>query len=417
MQNYKSILIISSDLRIHEKLRHLDLYKTHHIILLIEDYNDAILEHEHPEQTIVVRDFSDHSMLRAIYGNVLCHNNIAQIVPMDEFSIYVAALIAAWADLPKPAIKQAQLWRDKVEMKAAVKLAGVTVPKSYHASEVSAQNLFPVLIKPRSLAGSAGIVKINDLTKFQEVISTGRLKFDVESFQDMSETQCYIDQYINLPLFNINGVCVNERADFWCISKYIGSQLDHFSGAPLASISVEKKDYLFLGSIIANILRSLHIPNGAFHLELFIGLENDVYFLEIGVRPGGGEIVRTIEYEYGLNLIETHFISQFQKPSIPDVKDESISYAHGWISIPFVLSTQNSIYLKHLDFSTPKELELLRLRVSPAGIDIRRPFYSQERSLATFIFRCPRQNAENLVKEFLDSIQIQGFDDHDKYRD
>ena len=105
-----------------------------------------------------------------------------------------------------------------------------------------------------------------------------------------------------------------------------------------------------------NIHKCLHFPDGVFHIEAFFK-DNDFIFLEVGIRPGGAEVIPAIEEVTGINLSVEHVLLQL------GLKNRHIlnKYKYyGWLNFPSVHLTKNKLKIKCIKYPDESKLKSLK---------------------------------------------------------
>lgn len=112
-----------------------------------------------------------------------------------------------------------------------------------------------------------------------------------------------IEEYIPLNReLHCDGMVVDGNLDFFLLSRYarpwLGGELKSN-----ASIHLPNSDpmYEVAKDMVMVILKELEIQSGVFHIELF-DYQEQLYFGEIGLRPGGGGIAESIQYFFDVDI-------------------------------------------------------------------------------------------------------------------
>ncbi|WAH56857.1 ATP-grasp domain-containing protein [Pseudomonas silvicola] len=356
---------------------------------IIEDLNDAVLEYAGLDDVLIVRDFSNKKEIVGIVERFLNGCSFDYVVAMDEFSVLPAAYFREALDVRGMGQSQARTFRDKVVMKRKLSAAGVKTPIVFEYSEVASKLSFPLIIKPRALAGAVGVIRVDSFQDFK-ALHLGPESFVYDEFNDMSETEYHAESFVEGTLYHIDGVCIGKEPAFWCVGEYVNSQLGYLFGTPFGSCSQDRRQFGFVMVHLRQIFSALDFPDGAFHIEAFIRLsEQDLTVLEVAARPGGGEICRSIKLEYGVDIIHAHVQSQIGREVKQTFSNPSQHTAHGWISIPF-LPDNSSDRLLAICLDAPANLQVLHRKSVPLGTKLCRSFYSHERSLASIIIKGER---------------------------
>ncbi|EPZ51624.1 ATP-grasp domain-containing protein, partial [Alicyclobacillus acidoterrestris] len=252
----------------------------------------------------------------------------------DEYAVYLAAEIREYLKVPGLCTADVIKFRDKVLMKKALN-GQVRAPRVYGSKDLfENRDLFPIVAKPRSYAGSKGVSILSSKEDLHEYLQANDVIMDdaIESFHEFSMNEVEFEEYVEGSIFHVDGLIFDNEIIFCRASQYLGKLLNYLKGEPVGSVSVgDRREQELWKEFVQQIHDVMRIPDGAFHLEAFLTNEGERVFLEIGARPGGGLIVSTIEKAIGLNLDEAHL--QCQLGIIPIINDKSEVH-YGWLMYP-----------------------------------------------------------------------------------
>ncbi len=144
-------------------------------------------------------------------------------------------------------------------------------------------------------------VFVKDLTPCEISSRVGKMRTDKKYIiQEFIEGKVYhYDTYIieNKPIINN-------------LMEYIEFQYKYKTNHSLTALSVQKgKDKDCLLAAANEVLKLYGLNNVTIHLELIYD-GKDVYFCEVGIRPGGAAVVPTIIELYGVDLFEIDYLLQ-----------------------------------------------------------------------------------------------------------
>lgn len=257
------------------------------------------------------------------------------VIATDEYAVILAAELRERLEIAGPKVSEILKFRDKVVMKESLLGSTVRTPTLYTIEQLlNDDSLLPVVVKPRSYAGSKGITILNTPQEVLELANTfkGTLTDKEVAFKEFSLEDLELEEFIVGDIFHIDGFIFGGEVIFCVPSQYVGTCLNYINGQPLASHSVEdleeQKRWLNFSKQVHEVMQ---LPDGAFHLEAFLTNAGERVFLEIGARPGGCYIVPSIEYATGLNLDVAHIQCQLGiAPQVPGDKSEQF----GWVIFP-----------------------------------------------------------------------------------
>lgn len=281
---------------------------------------------------------------------------IFSIIADSELHIQPAAYLREELNVQGQGLKSAECFRNKREMINCLTHAKTfIVPLTLISSttpdiknKINPEKKY--IIKPISGTDSFEVDKISGLELQTKIalIPEGTL----------------IQEFIDYPVYHIDGVVSNGELIFYCVSKYDSTCLEYAKSESLvlgSNIVYDKDIISRFGPVIMETLSLMPTPeNTTFHSEFFYDDDSEkIYFCEIASRsPGGsGTLVKMIEYVYAVNLpyemvarnmpfyvennnsyglqrndgrtASTMFIPLSLVQSLPDIIPENVIYYHG----------------------------------------------------------------------------------------
>ncbi|NDZ81343.1 ATP-grasp domain-containing protein [Streptomyces sp. SID10853] len=227
------------------------------------------------------------------------------VVGLSEAAVMPAARLREHLGLPGMRPREAELIRDKIRMKEAVRAAGVDVPRFQPAGpDMSAEQaeravaLMPdgIVLKPTSQCVSVGVRVFRDPSEFVSHVRDEGIGADHE-----------IEEFLTGDLCHVDGLVRGGRLLFFSAATYLAPLHDVLNkgGLPLGSVSIEDRAQLgAIEKVTTTVLDAVKLEDGVFHLELFIRPDGRLTFLEIAGRPAGGGIPDAIRHAYGIDLVQ-----------------------------------------------------------------------------------------------------------------
>lgn len=221
-----------------------------------------------------------------------------KVLALSEFDLDTGAAVREALRTPGVSPQQVRRFKDKVVMKQAMAAAGLRAPQylplaeAPDAAALVAGLGLPLILKPRVGASSRGVVKVETEAQLAAALA------------DLHPQDYECEQYIEGPIYHVDGLVRDGELLFHTVSRYINTCLSFNHGIPLGSVLVE--DSALRTTIVrftGAVLRALELTSGAFHLEVILGPGNELYFLEIGARVGGGEIPFLGQTLFGLDMM------------------------------------------------------------------------------------------------------------------
>ncbi len=298
------------------------------ILLTSKSLENADWPRESLDEIFYIPDKNkDWNMQDVIYGvSFLARNeHIDRIVALDDFDVERAASLREHLRVGGMGDTTARHFRDKLAMRMVAKEKGIPVPEFCHIlnheqiNEFADTVPFPYMIKPRLLAGSYGLKKVNNK---QEMWDRINYLADEQSFFLM-------ERFVPGSIYHVDTIINNREVVFGLASKYgtppfeVAHDGRVFTSKTLDSNSNEAKEVLELNK---EVLKALGLLRGVSHSE-FIRAENGkLYFLETSSRVGGANLSSLVEAATGINLwrewAKIEILNGEKEYKLPKVKNE-----------------------------------------------------------------------------------------------
>ncbi len=242
---------------------------------------------------VVVPDTADLTRVRAaVRDPVSRFGQPYAVVAMQEGDLAVAAALREDFGCPGRRLADLHHFLDKRAMLEAARAARAEVPRYRIVDSAAELSLFaeqagwPVVVKPLRGHASIGVRLVTG--------EADALAFDWTG-------PVLAQQRIGLPVYHADGYFADGRIEPWRLSRYVNVEGGHVhgplafnDGEPVGEVVVDDpaqltavRDYLHF------LIPKLSSQPWVFHLEFFLGREHGRWrpvFLEVGCRPGGGEI-------------------------------------------------------------------------------------------------------------------------------
>ncbi|WP_147194062.1 acetyl-CoA carboxylase biotin carboxylase subunit family protein [Pantoea sp. CCBC3-3-1] len=295
----------------------------------------------------------------------------AAAIPMNDFTVRAASLVTEHYGLSGNSRETIHNCRDKFVMKQLLQDAGLPVPRfaafstleelKSHIKEIG----LPVVIKPREMAGSLGVLKITR----EEEIEPGfaRSVADVISLNGEShapEDLFQVEEYIAATQ-EVSVEVINQGDYHRAIAvtdKYLGEE-PHFVEIGHSVPSVHS-DNTQLRDIAERACHALGIHHGVAHFEARITLTGEIKIIEVGARTGGDTIMDLVERSYGINPYELHVRSHLNalKP-LPETLT-----SRGLSAVAFIKSPVGVIEKVTLPATLPEHIVNMQVTAKPLDV-------------------------------------------------
>jgi hypothetical protein len=261
-------------------------HRHHRVAYLTNPAGSQIVKRELASALEIVPDITDRAaVIAAAHRLAAAVGPFNRVLALSEFDLDTGAAIREALDVPGATPRQVRRYRDKVVMKQAIDAAGLRAPRylplvdAPTAATVLDQLGLPLILKPRVGASSRGVIKVEREAELAAALRE----------VDPRDYEC--EQYVAGPIFHVDGLIQRGELLFHTVSRYLNTCLSFNHGTPLGSVLLEESaQKSAIVDFTRQVLHALALASGAFHLELILGPGDQLYFLEIGARVGGGEI-------------------------------------------------------------------------------------------------------------------------------
>ncbi len=205
-----------------------------------------------------------------------------------EAHILPVAKVRATCNIPGTTERTAYLCRDKPAMKEALREAGVPCAESTGASSESEVRAFvskvgyPVILKPRDAAGSAGTYRAGNDEELAQIIETTGVSAGAPTA---------VEEFVEGHEGFYDTICIEGRVVHDFVSHYYPNVLEAMrarwiSPQIIATNRMSEAGYDEVKEMGQKVIETLGIWTSATHMEWFFGPKG-LRFSEIGCRPPG----------------------------------------------------------------------------------------------------------------------------------
>ncbi|MDX3659773.1 ATP-grasp domain-containing protein [Streptomyces sp. ID05-26A] len=273
-------------------------------------------------EVVVVEDLLDHAAVRAALEPALrTHGRPEAVVALQESNFAVAAALRE--EFSSRGRKSADLhhFLDKHAMLLAARRTGVPVPRfelvtdSFGLTGFAAEAGWPVMVKSLQGRASTGVRRLDSA----DAVPLLDLPFD-------SGHPLVVQEYLPHRIHHVDGVHLGGGVlGPWRLNAYQNvpgaaalGPLAFAMGEPVGSVEIDDPALLAEAEKFLRVLvPGMSADPWVFHLELFLTPDGEFVFLEVGCRPGGGEIPFVWRDVHGIDLMECEF--SLQCGEVPDL--------------------------------------------------------------------------------------------------
>lgn len=248
---------------------------------------------------------------------------------------------------------------------------------------------YPVIVKPiDSSGGNIGVTKISDAKDLYKAV---QLAID-SSFSNVALIETFIESEMQ-----INGDCLVCNGDL--MLAYLGRHIYKGTDSILPYATIFSPT-LFPNEILVgvkNVIRRLisvsHIESAVINVELRIGIDGKIYFIEVNPRHSGNQIYRLMNQAYGVNMSEIAVdLALGEKINISSSLEPNGNYAYA------ILYSSHGGVLKDLEVSPFLCQNSIHFSRFVENGDKVKPFlHLQDRLALTHLSFVTKEKMENVI--------------------
>jgi len=206
--------------------------------------------------------------------------------------------------IPGIGVTTAGNFRDKAQMKSALRAAGV--PCARHrladsaavAAGFAAEVGFPLVVKPPAGAGAKSTFRLDD---------AGDLRAWLDAAPPSPDRLALLEEFLTGEEGSYDSVMISGQIVWDSVSSYLPTPLEVLRNPwiqwmVLMPRDVSGPEYAGLRAIAATALKALGLDTGLTHLEWFRRPDGSVAVSEVAVRPPGGQITSMLCYAHDFDL-------------------------------------------------------------------------------------------------------------------
>lgn len=300
-----TILCVSSYEKGHDFMKEAKAQGCRVLLLTSKSLENADWPRESIDEIFYIPDKNkDWNMKDVIYGvSYLARTEqIDRIVALDDFDVERAAALREHLRVGGMGDTTARYFRDKLAMRMRAREMNIPVPDFVHVLNYQKiRNFinrvpFPYMVKPRLLAGSYGLNKVNNEQELWD-----RINFlgDEQSF-------FLIEKFVPGNIYHVDSIVYDYEIKYAVASKYgtppfeVAHQGRVFTSRTLNPNDKKTQEVLELNK---KLLKALGLKQGISHSEYIESSEDGkFYFLETSARVGGANLSVLVEAATGINL-------------------------------------------------------------------------------------------------------------------
>ncbi|QVM89201.1 ATP-grasp domain-containing protein [Pseudomonas entomophila] len=233
------------------------------------------------------------------------------VVTYYEFYVEAVASLSTRFGLRGNSLNTARLSRDKRLMREAFSRQGVSSPLSLLTrtdGEIVAaarQIGFPVVIKPRKLAGSIGVVLADTEQALQAAIVARQTSEKLMRTHSAVMDETLVESYVDGPEISVECVVAQGRVNIVAVTqKHLGPAPYFEEVGHLVSFEPGGQDLPpTVESLVIAAHQALGVEWGITHTEIRLGRDG-AKVIELATRAGGDQILKLVQLASGLDMFK-----------------------------------------------------------------------------------------------------------------
>lgn len=279
---------------------------------------------------------------------------ITAIVALSEVDLVRAAELRERLGLAGQSVASALAFRDKFVMKCYARDAGINVASMAAVGSpldlisFVETNGYPLVVKPRTGAGTGGVVVLHNQKDLETYLAKGLMTSFDGSIHLLAET------FVAGQMYHVDGIFSNGQVLASCPHIYTNDGLTVMTeGASLGGWGLDPSNPIRprLQEFAAATLKALPSPPvaTAFHLEVWHTADDRLVLCEVASRAGGNGINDMVREEIGVDMCATAARAQAGVALAPSAPQSEPRCLGAWLNV----QPEHGIFV-----SGPKNCEL-----------------------------------------------------------
>ena len=270
------------------------------------------------QQNVIGLNFSDPEEAAEAISEFRPDISLDAILAVDDAGTLVAAKASQMLELPHNSVSSVELTRDKYALRVALSRSKLPSPgyKLFEATQsqdelehIADSIEYPVVLKPRGLSGSQGVIRANTSIEFIDGFNRIKKILKLESSRDECDadllTTILVEDYVPGPEFAIEGVL--DKGNLTVLALFdkpdplVGPFFEETIYVTPTSYPDDVQSQII--STVQSACGALGLTHGPVHAE--VRLDGDkVFLIDLAGRSIGGQCARTLSFGSGLSLEE-----------------------------------------------------------------------------------------------------------------
>lgn len=254
------------------------------------------------DEKFFIHDFDDERELLNSVTYLAQNQHFDLVVALEEYSMEAASAVRGHLGCPGKSEGFARRTRDKLTMRLCAQRAGIRVP--YFSSFINRQTLAsfldqvpgPWMVKPRMAGGSCQIRKLHHAEEVWKL------------FEELGDLRSHhlIEAFVPGDVYHVDSIVHGGKVLMSVAGQYGSPPFDVWNGGGVFSsrtVPAKSGKCKSLLQMNEDIIKAMGATQGVNHVE-FLGLGDEIYFLEIGARVPGSNLDRLTTAARGIDLFK-----------------------------------------------------------------------------------------------------------------
>ncbi len=259
-------------------------------------------------------DFGDPASCVAVARRLIGRAPDA-VLAVVERAVMPAAAIREAFGVRGASVGRARLWRDKLEMKARIREAGLPcadvrpIRASSDPRALVRELGLPIVLKPRSASGGRGTVVARDAEDVRAALTDGWIA----------------ERFVRGVELSVESLVQGGAVRFENVTEYLAP-----GWANVVPASLPERVDRAVRRLNRAAIEALEVVDGLTHLEAFVvdddpAREPTIVFGELACRPPGGSLMELMQRAYGFDPWEAHLDVELGRPIVPPLRPRASS--------------------------------------------------------------------------------------------
>ncbi len=277
--------------------------------LTVASEHPNVFQEKHPRGLLTISYSFPQEAVHAVI-EFAKENPISSVVGVDDQSVVLASILSEALSLPHNSVDSVSATRNKVLMRECLARASVPQPRytllslDENIPAVASQVNYPCVLKPLALAGSRGVIRVNNESEF--IRSAERIKRILclpevaPMCQGGEANTILVEEYIPGTEIAIEGILSHGHLQVLAVfDKPDSLEGPFFEETIYVTPSRLSKDVIEeVARCTETAIRAMGLVRGPIHAELRLN-EKGPFIVEIAARSIGGFCARSLRFVEG----------------------------------------------------------------------------------------------------------------------